>query len=312
MPRIFLHFGKFPIASKMLTSSVLTALLMTLNTTVIAQPSITPTQTPSQPSLDINPIGKKLLGQWQTKDPSSSATLVTFLFTPENKLFLIFPDANGSVAVELQYRINSTTKPMNLDITIPSSKEPVLTIFEFTADGKLRLQITDTAPGKPRPTAFSSQASLLTKASDATTLPENSRIIDPKAETPGSSQSRGEAQVYIATINRGQQAYYLEKGKFGNTIQQLEIGIKPETENYRYRIVNLGKGNQTTISTATAKKPELKSYTGVVFVRRVQGETVTNTAICETDKPSSKPPATPKIPLKESQQVQCPAGSHLL
>lgn len=34
--------------------------------------------------------------------------------------------------------------------------------------------------------------------------------------------------------------------------------------------------------------------------------------ICETDKPSSTPPAMPATPRKGTAEFQCPAGSHLL
>ncbi|MCF2145647.1 type IV pilin-like G/H family protein [Desmonostoc muscorum LEGE 12446] len=310
MPNILAHFGKFQIASKMLTSSVLIPLLMTLDTTVLAQPSIAPTQTQSQREQDINPIAQKLFGQWQAQDPSSSTTL-TFIFTPESKLFLLSPDSKTLGAMEFKYRINPTPQPMHLNVIISSNQEEVLTIFEFTADGQMRLQLDGTNPGKPRPTAFSPQASLFKKISNVTTLPDNIQIINPKAENQQTSDPELEAKVAIGSINRAQQAYYLENKKFA-TIDQLGIGVKPETDNYRYQIVTPGKQTQTLISTAAAKKPELKSYTGVVFLRKVKGEMLIIPGICETDKPSTKPPGLPRFSNQKSQPIQCPVGSHLL
>jgi hypothetical protein len=185
MPKIFPDFGKFSIASKMLTSSVFIALLTTLNTTAaLSQPATPPPATPSPtPSTQEQPtkaIAEKLVGQWETKDPGVPVTL-TFIFSPEGKLFIYSPNSPEAVAVEFTYRIDTAPqpKPIHLDISIPGRKEPVLTIFDFTADGKLRLQLENTNPGKSRPTDFSEQPTLFTKVSESTKLPDNVKVIQP-------------------------------------------------------------------------------------------------------------------------------------
>lgn len=43
--------------------------------------------------------------------------------------------------------------------------------------------------------------------------------------------------------------------------------------------------------------------------RHFEQESLTMTAICETEKPSMNAPAKPKMPTKLSEKVQCPAGS---
>lgn len=179
MPRIFPDCGKFSIASKMLTSSVFIALLTTLHTTALAEPVTPPQPAPSTQEQPKDPITEKLLGQWETKDPGSPITL-TFIFSPEGKLFIYSPNSEA-VAVELAYRIDTSPqpKPIHLNITIPGKQEPVMTIFDFTADGKLRLQLEGTNPGKPRPTAFSKTPALFTKVSESTKLPENVKVIQP-------------------------------------------------------------------------------------------------------------------------------------
>ncbi len=62
--------------------------------------------------------------------------------------------------------------------------------------------------------------------------------------------------------------------------------------------------------TAQAKRPELKSYTGAVVVVKQNGEDLTVAGICETDEPSSTPPAMPTH-QKDTGEFSCPAGSHL-
>ncbi len=310
MPQIILDFNKLKTASKFLTYSLLVALPLTFPTNVLAQPTTAPTPAVSQPANSSeDAIIKKLVGQWENKD--SSGQNISFIFTADGKMFLIMGFGEKSVAYPLKYQINSTPNPMYLDITLPDNPKPVLTIFDFTADGQMRLQIQGTNPGQPRPTKFSADISLFKKVSDNATLPKNVEILDPSQEKPANNP-QSEAKQIVGAMNRAQQAYFLENGKFAKTIQELQIGIESTTENYRYRIVSQGKNNQSVVQTATAKKPDLKSYTGIVFIRKIKGETLTNTAICETVKPATQAPAIPKIPTKASQGVQCPAGSILL
>jgi hypothetical protein len=186
----------------------------------------------------------------------------------------------------------------------------VKTIFEFTADGQLRLQVAETNPGEPRPTAFNPSATLFQKVSDATTLPPNVQVSD--LQTGVNRAQQAEGKTYIGAMNRAQQAYHLENDKFATKIEDLGVSIKPETENYRYRIVPQGNSTQSVMMTAHAKRPELRSYTGVVFLLKHNNETLTIAAICETDQPSSTPPAMPAVPSNINTPTQCPAGSHLL
>jgi len=310
MPQIFLDFNKLKTASKLLTYSLLVALPLTFPTNVLAEPTISPTPTVSQPvNSSEDTTVKKLLGQWENKD--SSGQNISFIFTADGKMFLIMGFGEKSVAYPLKYQINSTPKPMYLDITLPDNPKPVLTIFDFTADGQMRLQIQGTNPGQPRPTNFSADVSLFKKVSDNATLPQNVEVIDPNTEK-AANNPQTEAETIVKSMNRAQQAYFVENNKFAKNLQDLKIGIESETKNYRYRILSQGKNNQSIVQTATAKKPDLKSYTGIVFIRKIKGETLTNAAICETVKPATKAPAIPKIPTKASQQVQCPTGSILL
>ncbi|BAY09042.1 hypothetical protein NIES2098_22030 [Calothrix sp. NIES-2098] len=174
----------------MLTSSVLIALSMTVDTAVLAQatkspiPTPQPTNQPTQPPITTpsstnqptSPISEKLLGQWQSKDPSSDLAL-TLVFSPDGKLYILSPNSQKPMAVEFKYSINPQPQPMHLDVVVSKDEKKALTIFEFTADGQLRLQLENTDPGQPRPKAFSPTATLFTKVSDNTKLPENIKII---------------------------------------------------------------------------------------------------------------------------------------
>lgn len=306
-----LKINKWQITLQLLTNSIVIGLLATLNTTVLAQDQITPLPPESQ-RVNATNVNQKLLGQWKAKDPSSSETLI-FIFTPQGKLFSLPSNSNTPVALEFEYRIHPTFNPMQLDVTIPNSAEPVLTIFEFFADGKMRLQLHGTNPGNTRPKAFSANAMIFEKVSDTTTLPEKIQVFNGEPERQASSQPAVEGKQILSAMNRVQQAYYLENNKFATTIEQLAIDIKPKTENYQYRILPQGKLTSSVMMTAIPKSLESKSYTSAVFVTKVNKETLTIAGICETNNPSKIPPVMVKfIPSKEGGQIECPAGSSLL
>lgn len=96
---------------------------------------------------------------------------------------------------------------------------------------------------------------------------------------------QSEARTYISAINKGQQVYYAQNGEFSDNISDLGLGIKSETVNYSYDISRINS-NPYVISTANAKDGQLKSYSGIVYLK----DSRTQTMICETDKPSSTAP----------------------
>ncbi len=80
-----------------------------------------------------------------------------------------------------------------------------------------------------------------------------------------------EAKQYIKSINKGQQAYYVEYGKFYQEISNLGVGINTETNKYKYQIKKVSE--KLSISIATPKQEGLHSFTGGVLIT---GENTTN------------------------------------
>ena len=111
------------------------------------------------------------------------------------------------------------------------------------------------------------------------------------------NDKQSEAKQYIASMNKGQQDYYVEMAEFSNNISDLGLEIKSETENYSY---NISKVNYSryVISTATAKNEQLKSYSGIVYL----DDNNTTSMICETDEPSLTAPTDEDVYV-------CPSGS---
>jgi len=107
---------------------------------------------------------------------------------------------------------------------------------------------------------------------------------------------QSEVRTYVGSMNRAQQAYYLENDKFTNSIDELGIGIKTQTDNYNYSVRVTPKA---IYHYGISRKNTLKSSVGVVFVSRIEttGEKTTIGILCEAKSPGTK---LPKMPSYET------------
>ncbi len=144
--------------------------------TLPGQPAPQPTQTPLTTPVATIPVAEKLLGQWLTKEPLEGDT-VMFVFAPKGKLYILSGTSMSgkAIAQQVQYRLDDKPQPMHLDVILAAGRT-VKTLFEFTADGDLRVQMLGTRPGKLRPRGLNSNATLFQKISDETTLPPGSKL----------------------------------------------------------------------------------------------------------------------------------------
>lgn len=76
---------------------------------------------------------------------------------------------------------------------------------------------------------------------------------------------QSEASTYVGSMNRGQQAYYLEQSGFAPDIKTLGIGVPTETGYYKYDTAGPANGTQAT-STAQVLKGSVKEYSGIVWI----------------------------------------------
>ncbi|MBE9098134.1 type IV pilin protein [Vacuolonema iberomarrocanum] len=96
-----------------------------------------------------------------------------------------------------------------------------------------------------------------------------------------------EARTYVGSVNRGQQAYYVEYARFGAQTE-VEASV-PDTQNYKYTVtpkVYTGAEPFTTVQ-GTAQKANLKSYAGFVLATANDLPAIA----CETIEPSDTPPS---------------------
>jgi hypothetical protein len=272
-----------------------------------------PATAPSSPSPTTDWAAQKLLGQWQAQAPSGET--LNLIFTPNGKLLVSFTKSSTpgdrTATTEVSYRIDPAPQPMHIDLLFPGDREPVMTIFEFTNDGQLRLEIGSANPGKPRPKAFSSESALLQKVSDSTSTSGN--IQSARSGSPTNNTPQAEAIQYVSSTNKAQVVYHLANSRFASSSEQLALQLPPETENYRYQIVFQSKSAGMAIVTAQAKQAGLKSYTGAVFhYKNRAAQSTLAMAICETNEPASTPPGIPQPPQDSPQQIKCVDGSHQL
>ena len=126
---------------------------------------------------------------------------------------------------------------------------------------------------------------------------------------------QSEAKTYVGTLNKGQQAYFTEKNRFGSTIDILGVGVKGGTTNYVYT-TGASNYDKTTVDAnfATSKgTPEavaLRGYAGRVQLQKTAASDVTSLAVlCEAKDAGAVEPANPDTgdantgPLCNTNQV---------
>jgi len=98
---------------------------------------------------------------------------------------------------------------------------------------------------------------------------------------------QSEAKQYTGTLNRTQQAYYLEKAMFTTTLADMANPVPTSTTNYTYTSTGLTGGTNASVinnGVAHTDTSSLKSYVGGVFVQAVTAasDSSTTAVLCES------------------------------
>lgn len=118
-----------------------------------------------------------------------------------------------------------------------------------------------------------------------------SAIALPSFLSQANKAKQSEAKQNIGTMNRAQQAYYLEKTNFatGTTgLTDLGLGIKSTSTNYTFSTsaINSGPVGVTNQAQRVTTDAPLKAYIGGVNVGTVTGgEATTLSILCEAKNP---------------------------
>ncbi len=109
-----------------------------------------------------------------------------------------------------------------------------------------------------------------------------SAIALPAFLSQANKAKQSEAKQYVSSINKSQQAFYVEQGKFSKdgTGTELGIGIKTQTSNYKYVIDADEKGGTVNVEPIPLLGP-LKGYAGSVALTTVGNDRTTSSIICQ-------------------------------
>jgi serine/threonine protein kinase len=105
---------------------------------------------------------------------------------------------------------------------------------------------------------------------------------------------RAEGRQNVGSMNRAQQAYFLESNEFADSIQEVGIGIRIQTQNYQYSL----RATPLAVFNYATPRPKNIGYVGAVFLTsadEAKGEIVTVELVCETESPGTKRPADPIV-----------------
>ncbi len=112
-----------------------------------------------------------------------------------------------------------------------------------------------------------------------------SAIALPSFLNQANKAKQSEAKTYVGSMNRAQQAYYLENNEFADnaSVGRLGLGISTDTVNYDYAVSVAGDG---VVNQAQPKNPataSVKAYIGGVKVGVITAtnEATTLATLCE-------------------------------
>jgi prepilin-type N-terminal cleavage/methylation domain-containing protein len=138
-----------------------------------------------------------------------------------------------------------------------------------------------------------------------------SAIALPSFLNQANKAKQAEAKQNLSAVNKGQQAYFAENTKFATEVPSLGLGIKTQTNNYKYDIgaSNADAANGGVTSAATPQGASIKGYAGAVyFIPAGEGQG-TSSILCEEKVAATALPSA--IPL-QGATTECPAAQTLV
>ena len=126
-----------------------------------------------------------------------------------------------------------------------------------------------------------------------------SAIALPSFLNQANKAKQAEAKTYVGTLNRLQQAYYLENSKFASDLADLANPVPDETNNYRYKVSSF---SSNSVNFGTSRAAALKSFVGMTAVSVVtaSSEATTTAVLCGANAPEASQAANPTAPAEGS------------
>jgi len=142
-----------------------------------------------------------------------------------------------------------------------------------------------------------------------------SAISLPSFLNQANKAKQAEAKQYVGTLNRVQQAYYLERSAFASTLTDLANPVPASTNNYDYTFSAITPESTNVINYGTSKAGALKSYDGMVSISVVEAssDATTTAVLCEANAPGANPATDPTPPdFGSSDRPACGDGTTAL
>lgn len=140
-----------------------------------------------------------------------------------------------------------------------------------------------------------------------------SAIALPSFLNQANKAKQSEAKTIVGTMNRAQQTYLLEAGEFAdkNGFGNLGLGVKTQSQNYKYVISGGGSGKTVVTNQAQLLNTgaPIKAYVGGVIIGTVTAtsETTSLAILCEATKAgSAKGPSGAQDAKATAGQPACP------
>ena len=117
-----------------------------------------------------------------------------------------------------------------------------------------------------------------------------SAIALPAFLNQANKAKQSEARTNVGSMNRAQQAYYMEKGKFADngSFGSLGLGIATQTTNYEFKIDGGGAKSTIVTNQGLHRTNAIKAYVGGVQLGTITetSEATTLVVLCEANQPS--------------------------
>ncbi len=120
---------------------------------------------------------------------------------------------------------------------------------------------------------------------------------------------QAEGKMLVSTMNRSQQTYFTQNGRFSNNLETLALSL--HSKNYDLLVESDNGGSSFAANYATSKQSTVKSYVGsAMVVADSNGNSVEmQTVLCEANVPGAVKAATPTM---NAVGVGCASGTRSL
>ncbi|MEO0457099.1 MAG: type IV pilin-like G/H family protein [Cyanobacteria bacterium P01_A01_bin.114] len=138
-----------------------------------------------------------------------------------------------------------------------------------------------------------------------------SAIALPSFLSQASKAKQSEGRTYVGSMNRAQQAYYLENDQFADNLELLGTGLSPQTNNYDYSIVSNSAELAYAVNVGNPRLETIKGYYGPAKIGPDATSAVaTLTTLCESDTLGTftSAPTYPDFNLGVNGVPKCASG----